>query len=1071
VRSLFGVSQDALLLGLLVLTALVVIVLGYAAWRNPLLPRLAWRNVPRRPGFAALITLGLTIGTVILSSAFTTGDTMSQSARTVVAGVLGGADEVVFIPAAVQRSGFDLAQSIASGSLLTGVTSYFPITDAQKIQDLVRDDPRVAAVVPVILEQAAVSSEGQNFAAQVNLLGVPSQAALALRSATSGDQLTIDALQPDEVYANTEAASTLGVAAGQSVHVFNLPFNADATYTVKAVTRLGDLGGGQATIFLPIARLQDLVQRADQANQVLVRNAGDANQRLENSWPVTVVLRSALVDDATARRLFRAVSSPPARDLLARVIASPDTSGRLAEKLRRLQADLDLPSAAQNPEFKALSQDPEVLGRLAGRLGGTVTRGNTPFAAAVAGADGFRVIDVQSVAQDQADRWGSAFTDLFVVLGAFSLFSGVLLIVLVFSLVALERRTELGITRALGARRRDVILLLAIEGGLYSVISSLFGLGAGLGLALGIITLAQGLVEQYGFHLEPVVEPASIAASYGLGVVLTFAAVSVTAWRSSRFSIVTAIRDLPDPASGLPGWRALAASALPAFAGPLLVGFGMINRLSLAYAGGVALGIVGIALLARWLLLRLGLPGPERVVFTLAGLALIGWWVLPISLFPSVVEMSFLSGVSMLLGAVWVLAYNVGLLRRLRIPAPLSLSKGAMWRLSTSYVAANRFRTGLTLAMFALVVLSLTVSAVMLTVTRVAYADPAAVTGGWDIHVQSTEPPRDLRATLADSGVVSPNAFTAIGAASPLLIEGIQTHVPGLSHWATVNVLAVDDAFVTSSHSPLVGGDANAWHQLAKPGAAIVGAGLLKSVPNRLHVVDDDGRKFVNTVLWLRDTRGTQAAVRVEAVGLADARGPFGNSIVVNASTLAGWPPPDAGGYYLSVPADANARELAAGVNLAAPDLRASTIGDELRLVQGIRGLLNLILQGFMGVGLLAGVAALGTLSTRAVVERRRQIGILRALGFTARAVSTGLLVESAVVALLGAALGVGIGLFVAQSTVNFLSRLSPELRFGVPWDQIGLLVLVALAAALLMTILPARQAARLTPAEALREG
>ena len=90
------------------------------------------------------------------------------------------------------------------------------------------------------------------------------------------------------------------------------------------------------------------------------------------------------------------------------------------------------------------------------------------------------MIDVQSVAQDQADRWGSAFTDLFVVLGAFSLFSGMLLIVLVFSLVALERRTELGITRALGARRREVILLLAIEGGLYSLISSLFGLGAGL---------------------------------------------------------------------------------------------------------------------------------------------------------------------------------------------------------------------------------------------------------------------------------------------------------------------------------------------------------------------------------------------------------------------------------------------------------------------------------------------------------------------------------------------------------------------------------------------------------------
>jgi putative ABC transport system permease protein len=1062
-RSLFGLSQDNLLIGLLTTTLVVALVLGVAAWRNPLLPRLAWRNVPRRPGFAVLITLGLTIGTVILSSAFTTGDTMSQSVRTVVAGVLGSADEVVFIPAAAQRSGFDLAQSIATGSLLTGVTGYFPARDIHMIEDLVRDDARVSAVVPVILEQAPVSSEGQAFAAQINLLGVPTQRALVLKPAASVDQRTlmVDDLAPDEVYLNTEAAAALGVIAGQHVHVFGLPLGADATWTVREVTRLGDLGGGQATIFLPLGRLQELFQRQDQFNQVLVVNAGDAAQRLKNSWPVTVELRSAFLDEPTARRLFRALSSAPARDLLSRAAGSPDTSGRLAEKLRLLQADLDQPAAEQNPEFKALAQDPEVLNRLASRLGSAVSRGNTPFAAAASGPGGFRVIDVQSVAQDQADRWGSVFTDLFVVLGAFSLFSGMLLIVLVFSLVALERRTELGISRALGARRREVILLLAIEGGLYSVLSSLFGLGAGLGLALGIITLAQGLVEQYGFHLEPMVEPASIAASYGLGVVLTFVAVTVTAWRSSRFSIVTAIRDLPDPVGAAPGRRTLVIHAVPAIVGPLLVWFAIAHRLSLAYAAGVALAIVGTALLARWFVLRLGLRGPERVIFTLAGLALIGYWTLPISLFPPVVEMSFLSGVAMLLGAVWVVAYNVGLLRRVRAPA-------AMWRLSTAYVAANRFRTGLTLTMFALVVLSLTVSAVMLTATRVAYADPDAVTGGWDIHAQSTLPPRDLRADLTASGVLSPDAFSAIGAASPLLSEGIQTDSAD-ARWAPIRVLVVDDAFVHGVRTPLVAG--GTWSQLTRPGTAIVGAGVLRAVPNRLRVVAGEGNDFRNVVLWLRDSRATQPAVRVDVVGLADARGPLGNQVVVSAATLAGWPPPTNGEYYLSVPPGANARELAAGLNLAAPDLKASTIGDELRLVQGIRGLLNMILQGFMGVGLLAGVAALGTLSTRAVVERRRQIGVLRALGFTARAVSLGLLVESAVVALLGAALGVGVGLFVAQNTVTFLSRVSPELRFSVPWDQLALVVLVSLGAALVMTLLPARQAGKLTPAEALREG
>jgi putative ABC transport system permease protein len=986
---------------------------------------------------------------------------MSQSVRTVVAGVLGSADEVAFIPSTDQRSGWDLAQSIATGALLTGVTSYFPTTDVQQISELVSNDLHVAAVVPVIVEQIPVASDSQSFAARLNVMGVPSQDALTLRSAADGAVRRVDDLGDGEVYMNTEAASALGVTAGQPVHAYGFPFGADATWTVKDVTQLGDLGGGEATVFLPLAAVQELFVRQNQVNEVLIVNTGDAAQRLQNSWPVTVKLRSAFVTDATARRLYRGMSSGPARDLVARAIASPDTSTLLGDKLRRLQATLEQPNAAETAEFKALATDPEVLSRLASRLGGAVTRGNTPFAAAAAGPTGFRIIDVQTVAQDQADKWGSAFTDLFVVLGAFSLFSGMLLIVLVFSLVALERRTELGISRALGARRRDVILLLAIEGGLYSLLSSLFGLGAGLALALAIIHLAQGLVEQYGFHLEPVIQPASIAASYGLGVVLTFLAVTVTAWRSSRFSIVTAIRDLPDP-PGVPGWRSLVAGMLPLLGGPLLVGLGIERRFSLAYAAGVALTIVGIALVARWLLLRLGWRGPERVVFTLAGLALIAWWMLPIALFPAVVEMSFLSGVSMLLGAVWVLAYNVGLLRRVRAPA-------ALWRLSTAYVASNRFRTGLTLTMFALVVLSLTISAVLLTATRRAYADPEALTGGWDIHVTSPSPPRDLRGDLSAGGVVSPDAFSAIGAASPLAIEGVQLG-PGIaSRWAPVTVLAVDAGFVAGARTPIVGG--SGWDQLSQPGTAIVGGALLNAAAPRLKIVDREGRDFQPSTLWLRDTRGgTQQSVKVQVVGIADPRGPMGNVVVVNAQTFAGWPQPASAGYYLSVPEGMNARDLAAGLNLSATDLQANTIGDELRLVEGVRGLLNMILQGFMGVGLVAGIAALGTLSTRAVVERRRQIGVLRALGFSARAVGSGLLVESAVVALLGACLGVGVGLFVASNTVTFLGRLNPELRFSVPWDQIGLVVLVSLAAALLTTVLPARAAGRLTPAEALRE-
>ena len=48
-----------------------------------------------------------------------------------------------------------------------------------------------------------------------------------------------------------------------------------------------------------------------------------------------------------------------------------------------------------------------------------------------------------------------------------------------------------------------------------------------------------------------------------------------------------------------------------------------------------------------------------------------------------------------------------------------------------------------------------------------------------------------------------------------------------------------------------------------------------------------------------------------------------------------------------------------------------------------------------MGLGLVVGVAALGVIAARSVVERRQQIGVMRAIGFQASAVRLGFLLES----------------------------------------------------------------------------
>ncbi|MGN6756669.1 MAG: ABC transporter permease, partial [Thermomicrobiales bacterium] len=128
------------------------------------------------------------------------------------------------------------------------------------------------------------------------------------------------------------------------------------------------------------------------------------------------------------------------------------------------------------------------------------------------------------------------------------------------------------------------------------------------------------------------------------------------------------------------------------------------------------------------------------------------------------------------------------------------------------------------------------------------------------------------------------------------------------------------------------------------------------------------------------------------------------------------------------------------------------------------------LLKGFIGLGLVVGIAALGVVAFRAVVERRQQIGMLRAIGFARSMVSLSFLVESFFITTLGIVAGTAMGSVLARNlfTSGGMTGGQP-ISFFIPWDRVGLFAVIALVAALLMTIVPARQAGRVTPAEALR--
>ncbi|CAA9521306.1 MAG: hypothetical protein AVDCRST_MAG05-3630, partial [uncultured Rubrobacteraceae bacterium] len=325
---------------------------------------------------------------------------------------------------------------------------------------------------------------------------------------------------------------------------------------------------------------------------------------------------------------------------------------------------------------------------------------------------------VKKDAIEQADDGGSQFANIFLMFGQFSIAAGILLIFLIFVMLAAERKRELGIARGVGMQRGHLVRMFAYEGALYALIASAVGSVLGVGVGWAMVKVIGAAVRRFDggpggeFDVAFAFEPKSVAIAFLMGMVLTFLIVLIASWRVSRLNIIRAIRDIPEPESNrtsVKGWLLAVATAV---VGALMFLQGSEVRSMGLYMLGSSLVIVGAALVAR----RLRVP--DRAAFTAAGTGLLVWWLLPASFFAGItpdgmsqgMEMFFISGIMIVIGAVWVLIYNADILLA-GIVAVFGRIKGLPPVLKTAvkYPMQSRFRTGMTLAMFSLVVFTIVV--------------------------------------------------------------------------------------------------------------------------------------------------------------------------------------------------------------------------------------------------------------------------------------------------------------------------------------------------------------------------
>jgi putative ABC transport system permease protein len=685
------------------------------------------------------------------------------------------------------------------------------------------------------------------------------------------------------------------------------------------------------------------------------------------------------------------------------------------------------------------------------------------------------VVAVKQEALDQAAATGKSFDDMYTGMGTFGVLAGLLLLVNLFVMLAAERKPELGMARAVGMRRSWLVGAFATEGWLYALAASILGAVAGVGLGRLIMVFAQRVFNTQHNRLDLLfsVEPASVARGFAVGLLVALVTVVSTSVRTSRLNIIRAIRDIAEPPPRKPRRAWLIAGLAVAALGIVWTISAVPQQKPYGLLLGPVVAVLGTAPLIRRVVRR-------ELALSLVSLAVLLWgvFVFVVSRDAAVgapMMVFVLQGIAMTGGAVVLVSTQQGhfaaLLTRIGLGRHIAL------RLGLAYPLARRSRTGLTVAMFALVVFVLTF------ITTLSHliggtVDQAArqASGGYAVVVSSSPAnPIPLRALAAWPGVaaVAPLATTTAefahsgaGAASPGLSSGGGRPLP----W---NLTSFDRRFVDLGAPTLLDRgayrtDAAAWH------AVLRNPGLVIADQTFLVTTGGPGAKLpqVGDVLTLINPfSGEYRQVRIAALvapdyfiqngalyGAAGARAFFGARLVPSRT-------------YLALKSGADPEQVAAGIqgrylSNGAEAASISSLIDEAFVMW--RQMFQLF-QGYLALGLVVGIAGLAVVMVRAVRERRRQIGTLRAIGFPAGMIGRSFAIESGFIAVEGTLIGVSLALITIYNIVANTNAFGEVHTFSVPIVELAVLLAATIGASLLATLGPARAAARIRPAVALR--
>ncbi len=1076
--SLFGVPLTTILAVLLAIVAVAFIALGLIVWRNPLLVRMGLRNVVRRKAQTVLIVIGLMLSTLIISAAFATGDTVGYSITNTIYNDLSEADVLV---------GFDQANAPAGIESLTDA-------DLARLREAFAAHPDVDGLTGLVQESVpAINPEARLSEPRAMLVGVDPATGDDFDALITedGTVLRVAALGEREAYVTERLAREIDVAVGGTVAiVFD---NQRHELTVAGVVRdnaltaqttfSSDTGQPAGGLVARMDLVRSITGEPDELSMIVISAVGGVRDTVDRIPP--------LVEEVEA--FIEAEQFP------ASVIIDKAEAVGFAELIGSLFVSI----------FLVFGLFSIAAGVMLIFLTFIMLAAERRAEMGMARAIGMQRLHLTEsfIAEGMAYNVGSALVGALLGLGV------AYLLILVIGQVS----SDFGLNIAFHVN--PVGFLIAYCLGVVITFLTVT-ISSWRAANLNIVRAIRDIDEPQPLRGDTRSLKGLLVATAAVGWFLL--------WFTPLFFVRLAVALVAPVIRRLRG-RTKSTAGTKRNAGGWAVWMLIIGLLAIwwggwqsqqmfAYTAGTTLAVLALAML--WVYFG----GRARPAFTIASGLLIWYWLLPLpfSLFfedgqgwndplnglfslvglghPVVngnIEMFFVSGISITAAATLFVLFNADLL--LRGVSVLRLLFGGLTpaiRTAIAYPLGAKFRTGMAIAMFGLVIFSLVVMATLNSNFAQLFLGEDA-TGGYQVSVEGSPNNRieDLRVALAEAGYPVESEVVGLGTmvgASARVTAPVTRPNDDAPFY---RIRSIDQEFAETARFPMLAraegyetDEAVLAALLADPTLAVIDETRL-TIPGEFAPPMNDFKLTVTAAqlqagpwqpipISVEDpVSGT--ALELQVIGVL--RGSVGGVIFDWASIMVG-PQVIAESFgggqferFFVQTADpskdgaiAVAREIEA--TLIERGVQATSIQQTIDDAAGQSAAFQTLFEGFMGLGLIVGIAALGVIAFRTVAERRQQIGMLRAIGYSRRLVAASFFLESSFIAITG----IGMGLLLGGA-LSYNLMTSPEftngneIDFAFPWVRLLVIVGIAYVASALMTLIPARSASRVVVAEALR--